>query len=146
LPKWVNEPALCAPESKASAARTVGTGAAAALLLRHIAAQGPPCLWATKNLINTRQGRYFAQAAVRLCGSLDQRRDSGTCPTLTSLNAELVACRTSGSTALLPLCLRATSHRDSMNATTLRSRLLLWPAQLVKVACGGLQICCLHRK
>jgi hypothetical protein len=89
--------------------------------LRHIAAQVPLCLWATNNLINTSQDRYFAQAAVELCGSLEQRRDLGTCPTLTSLNAELVACRTSGSMALPPLCLRATSHRGSMNATILRS-------------------------
>src|SRR5215469_11049088 len=52
-----------------------------------------PC--ATNTLVNTRQGRRFAQAALRLCGSLEQRRDLGTCPTFISLNAELVACRTS---------------------------------------------------
>jgi hypothetical protein len=68
--------------------------------LRATLAQGPVCLWATNTLINTRQGRCFARAAVKLCGLLEQRRDLGTCPTLTSLNAELVACRASGSIRL----------------------------------------------
>jgi hypothetical protein len=122
---------------------------AAALPSRHIAAQGPLCLWATHTLINTRQGRCFAQAAVKLCGLLEQRRDLGTCPTLTSLNAALVACRASGSMALSPPCLRATSHRGSTNATLFRSKLgmLLWhAAQIAKAALEGLQICCLHTK
>jgi hypothetical protein len=96
---------------------------AAALPSRHIAAQGPLCLWATHTLINTRQGRCFAQAAVKLCGLLEQRRDLGTCPTLTSLNAELVARRPSGSMALRPLCLRVTPHLGSTNATLFRSKL-----------------------
>src|SRR5215469_787980 len=52
-----------------------------------------PC--ATNTLVNTRQGRRFAQAALKLCGSLEQRRDLGACPTFISLNVELVACRTS---------------------------------------------------
>jgi hypothetical protein len=41
-----------------------------------------PC--ATNTLVNTRQGRRFAQAALKLCGSLEQRCDLGTCnpPTL----------------------------------------------------------------
>jgi hypothetical protein len=52
-----------------------------------------PC--ATNTLLNSCQGRRFAQAALKLCGSLEQRRDLGTCPTFTSLNAELVACHTS---------------------------------------------------
>jgi hypothetical protein len=50
---------------------------------------------ATNTLLNPCQGRRFAQAALKLCGSLEQRRDLGTCPTFTSLTAELVACRTS---------------------------------------------------
>jgi hypothetical protein len=41
------------------------------------------------------QGRRFAQAALKLCGSLEQRCDLGACPTFISLNVELVACRTS---------------------------------------------------
>jgi hypothetical protein len=52
-----------------------------------------PC--PTNTLLNTRQRRRFAQAALKLCGSLEQRRDLGTCPTFIPLNAELVACRTS---------------------------------------------------
>ena len=52
-----------------------------------------PC--ATNALVKIRQGRRFARAAPRLCGSLEQRRDLGTCPTFISLNAALVACRTS---------------------------------------------------
>ena len=44
---------------------------------------------------NTRAGRRNARAALNLCGSLEQRRDLGTCPTFISLNAKLVACRTS---------------------------------------------------
>jgi hypothetical protein len=51
-----------------------------------------PC--ATNTLVNTRQGRRFAQAALKLCGWLGQRRDLGACPTFLSLNVELVACRT----------------------------------------------------
>ena len=50
---------------------------------------------ATNTLLNPCQGRRFAQAALKLCGSLEQRRDLGTCPTFMSLTAELVACRTS---------------------------------------------------
>jgi hypothetical protein len=52
-----------------------------------------PC--ATNTLVKVRQGRRFAQAALKLCGSLEQRRDLGTYPTFMSLNVELVACRTS---------------------------------------------------
>src|SRR5262249_52400978 len=51
-----------------------------------------PCT--TNTLVNTRQGRRIAQAALNLCRSLEQRRDLGTCPTFISLNADLVACRT----------------------------------------------------
>jgi hypothetical protein len=46
-------------------------------------------------LVNISQGRRFAQAALNLCGSLEQRRDLGTCPTFISSNAEIAACRTS---------------------------------------------------
>ena len=61
----------------------------------HIAVQEPvlPCV--TNPLVNARPGRRIAQAALNLCGSLEQPRDLGTCPTFISLNAELVACRTS---------------------------------------------------
>ena len=52
-----------------------------------------PCT--TNTLVNSRQGRRVAQAALNLCRSLEQRRDLGICPTFISLNAELVACRTS---------------------------------------------------
>jgi hypothetical protein len=52
-----------------------------------------PCT--TNTLVNSRQGRRVAQAALNLCHSLEQRRDLGICPTFISLNAELVACRTS---------------------------------------------------
>jgi hypothetical protein len=53
-----------------------------------------PC--ATNTLLNPCQSRRrFAQAALKSCGSLEQRHDLGTCPTFMSLTAELVACRTS---------------------------------------------------
>jgi len=56
--------------------------------------QGPlPCV--TTTLVETRQGCRFAQAALKLCVSLEQRRDLETCPTFMSLNAALVACCTS---------------------------------------------------
>jgi hypothetical protein len=50
---------------------------------------------ATNILVATRQNRRFVQAALKSCGSLEEHRDLETCPTFTSLNAELVACRTS---------------------------------------------------
>jgi hypothetical protein len=46
-------------------------------------------LCATNNLVSTRR-RRVAQAARKLCGSFEQRRDLGNCPTFTSLNAEPV--------------------------------------------------------
>ena len=49
-----------------------------------------PC--ATNILLNTCQGRRFAQAVLKPCGSLEQRRDLGTRPTLISLNVRLAAC------------------------------------------------------
>ena len=52
-----------------------------------------PCV--TDPLVNTRPGRRIAQAALKSCRSLEQRRDLGTCPTFISLSAELVGCRTS---------------------------------------------------
>jgi len=52
-----------------------------------------PCV--TNTLVTTRQGRRFAQAALKLCGSLEQRRDLGICPTFIFLNADIVVCRTS---------------------------------------------------
>jgi hypothetical protein len=45
-------------------------------------------------LVYTRQGRRVAQAALELCGS-SERRDFATFISSMSLNAELVACRTS---------------------------------------------------
>jgi hypothetical protein len=45
--------------------------------------------------LNISQGRRFAQAALKSCGSLEQRLDLGTCPTFISSNAEIAACRTS---------------------------------------------------
>jgi len=41
------------------------------------------------------QDRRRAPAAVKLCYSLEQRRDLGSYPTFIPLNAELVACRAS---------------------------------------------------
>ena len=52
-----------------------------------------PCV--TDPLVNARPGRRIAQAALKSCGSFEQRRDLGTCPTFISLSAELVWCRTS---------------------------------------------------
>ena len=52
-----------------------------------------PCV--TNPLVNTRPGRRVAQAALNLCDSLEQRRDLGICLSFISLNAELVASRTS---------------------------------------------------
>ena len=62
---------------------------------RHIAVRRRflPC--ATNTLVNTRQGRRIAQAALNLCRWLEQHHDLGTCLTFISLNAKLVACRTS---------------------------------------------------
>src|SRR5262249_11477052 len=45
-------------------------------------------------LVNTRQGRRVAQAALKLCRSFE-RRDLRTFISVISLNAELVSCRTS---------------------------------------------------
>jgi hypothetical protein len=39
---------------------------------------------ATNTLVNPCQGRRFAQAALKSCGSLEQPRDLGTCPTFMS--------------------------------------------------------------
>jgi hypothetical protein len=52
-----------------------------------------PC--ATNTLVKIRQGRRFAQAALKLCGSLERHRDLTTYPTFISLNVESVACSTS---------------------------------------------------
>jgi ERF superfamily len=85
--------------SRGNSARSLDPKASAAL-------RAPLCLRATlrfkdrflpcapNTLVNTRQGRRFAQAARKLCGSL-RYRDLATCPTFISLNAELVACRAS---------------------------------------------------
>ena len=51
-----------------------------------------PC--AMNILVNTRQGRRVAQAALKLCRSFE-RRDLRTFISVISLNAELVSCRTS---------------------------------------------------
>jgi hypothetical protein len=54
------------------------------------------CLSCAMNtLLNIGQRRRFAQAALKLWGSLEQRRDLGTYPTFISSNAEIAACRTS---------------------------------------------------
>ena len=67
-------------------------------------------LWATNTQsntrLNTRHRRRLAQAALKLCGSREQRRDLGTCPTFLPLNAELVACRTSKMESLRSVPLR----------------------------------------
>ena len=60
--------------------------------------------------IKTRQGRRVAQAALRSCGSFEQRRDLRNYPTFISLNAELVACRTSRQREL------ASSKRREINS------------------------------
>jgi hypothetical protein len=52
-------------------------------------------LCAMNTPLNISQGRRFAQAALKSCGSLEQRLDLGTCPTFISSNAEIAACRTS---------------------------------------------------
>jgi hypothetical protein len=51
-----------------------------------------PC--ATNILVNTRQGRRVAQAALELCRSLEHR-DLRTSISITSSNADFVACRAS---------------------------------------------------
>ena len=60
----------------------------------HIAVRGRFLSCPTNSLINARQHGRIAQPAVISCGSLGYR-DLATCPTFISLNAELVACRTS---------------------------------------------------
>jgi hypothetical protein len=62
--------------------------------------------WATYTLLNTHHGRRLAQAALKLCGSLEQRRDLRTCPTFLPLNAEFVVCRTSKMESLRSVPLR----------------------------------------
>ena len=52
-----------------------------------------PCK--TSTLVNTCHGRRFAQAALKPCGSLEERRDLAICPTFMFLNAEPAACGTS---------------------------------------------------
>src|SRR5262249_15299683 len=52
-----------------------------------------PCV--TNPLLNTSPGRRIAQDARRICDSLEKRRDLGACLSFISLNAELVASRTS---------------------------------------------------
>src|SRR5215469_17892136 len=69
----------------------------------------------TNRLVNTRAGRRIAQAALNLCGSLEQRRDLGTCPTFISLNAKLVACRTS-----TPIGSRSHENRRRLDGALLR--------------------------
>ena len=53
---------------------------------------------------NTQSRR--AQAALKLCGSLEQRRDLATCPAFTPLNVDLVTCRTSKMESLRSVPLR----------------------------------------
>jgi hypothetical protein len=48
-----------------------------------------------ENIAEHLEQERSAQAALKLCGSLEQRRGLGTCPTFIPLNAEPVACRTS---------------------------------------------------
>ena len=57
-------------------------------------------------LLGMRQRRRRAQAALKLCGSLEQRRDLGTCPAFIPLNAEFVVCRTSKMESLRSVPLR----------------------------------------
>src|SRR5215470_2828641 len=85
-----------------------------------------PCV--TNPLVNTRPGRPFAQAARSLCDSLEQRRDLGTCLSFISLNAELVASRTSA-----PLGSRSHEKRRRLDGGLLRgverrAAVGIWPA------------------
>jgi len=73
-----------------------------------------PCV--TNPLVNTRPGRRVAQAALNLCDSLEQRRDLGICLSFISLNAELVASRTS-----TPLGSRSHENRRRLDGDLLRS-------------------------
>jgi hypothetical protein len=43
-----------------------------------------------RSLMNTRQRPRFAQAALKACGSFEERRDLATCPTFIRLNAGVV--------------------------------------------------------
>ena len=72
-----------------------------------------PCV--TNPLVNTRPGRRVAQAALNLCDSLEQRRDLGICLSFISLNAELVASRTS-----TPLGSRSHENRRRLDGDLLR--------------------------
>ena len=72
-----------------------------------------PCV--TNPLVNTRAGRRVAQAALNLCDSLEQRRDLGICLSFISLNAELVASRTS-----TPLGSRSHENRRRLDGDLLR--------------------------
>jgi hypothetical protein len=92
--RWVRQvPLALRPLDNSSIGCANGGGATDALALP------PVCFRATlrfkDRFLPTRQRRRFAQAALELCGSLEQRRDLGTCPTFIPLNAELVACCTS---------------------------------------------------
>src|SRR6516162_9439836 len=98
--QWVRPvpPALRPPDNSSIGCADGGSATGALelppLCLRDTCGQGPLLPCGTITLVNTRQGRRFAQAARKLCGSLEQRRGLGTCPTFIPLNAELVACRT----------------------------------------------------
>jgi hypothetical protein len=100
--RWVRQvPLTLRPLDNSSIGCANGGGATDALALPPVCFRATlrfkdrflPC--PTNTLVNTRQRRRFAQAALKLCGSLEQRRDLGTCPTFIPLNAELVACCTS---------------------------------------------------
>ena len=97
--------ALRPPDNPAWGART-----AAALQTRwrycRFALGTAVLLWATNTLLNTCQGRRFAQPALKLWSWREQRRDLAICQTFLPLNAELVACRTSKMESLRSVPLR----------------------------------------
>ena len=97
--------ALRPPDNRAWGARTE-----AALQTRwrycRFALGTPVLLWATNTLLNTCQGRRFAQPALKLWSWREQRRDLAICQTFLPLNAELVGCRTSKMESLRSVPLR----------------------------------------
>jgi hypothetical protein len=100
--RWIRQVPLALSPNPTTQHRGHGRGAATdALAHRRLSAFAPhrglkdrflPCT--TNTLVKPRHGPRFAQAALKLCGTLEQHRDLGTCPMFMSLNAELVACCT----------------------------------------------------
>ena len=85
--RWVQQvPLALRPFDNSSIGCADGGGATDALALPPVCFRATlrfkdrflPC--PTNTLVNTRQRRRFAQAALKLCGSLEQRRDLGNLP------------------------------------------------------------------